>query len=540
MNELEKKSKRIHPFLVAIFPILIIYSQNIGRVEIEELILPMIIIVGPTIGLYYFLKSILKNENKSAIIVTLILIMLFSYGHIYYLLNDVTIDGFDIGKNRYLIPVFGLLLGIGIFLTIKIKTALDNATTILNVISVTLILVAAGNIGLVLTDTTSCENCATYEGNIAQELFYDRIDFSSYFEPHEFSLSEEKPPDVYYLIVDEYGRNDALLEYNNFDNSEFTNFLTQKGFHVAKNSFSNYPTSMQSITSTMNMRYINFLSDEVGEKARNYKPLNEKTYGLLPNNQVIKNFKDMGYKMINFNTFLTHQHELPLADLGLCNRGANLLDNKLFDTISRTTIFGYFVERLWEDEMRKSTMCAFEEFSSVEENFEEPVFVWVHIAIPHAPYIFGPNGEPITPGTPLLLTANPEHRVSGWDEKQQYIQQVQFSNKMMKKIVNEILSKEKPAIIIFQSDHGTAWDVNWFEPSKDDVWERLRIFNAIYFPDEEKRKMLEDDRTAVNTFRIVFNSYFGSNYEMLEDKMYWGWSKKPYYFEEVTSYLLEK
>ncbi|SVE12719.1 uncharacterized protein METZ01_LOCUS465573, partial [marine metagenome] len=248
--------------------------------------------------------------------------------------------------------------------------------------------------------------------------------------PHEFSLSEEKPPDVYYLIVDEYGRNDALLEYNNFDNSEFTNFLTQKGFHVAKNSFSNYPTSVHSITSTMNMRYINFLSDEVGEKARIYKPLNEKTYGLLPNNQVIKNFKDMGYKMINFNTFATHGHELPLADLGLCDRGANLLDNKLFDTISRTTIFGYFVERLWEDEMRKSTMCSFEKFSSVEENFEEPVFVFAHVPMPHPPYIFGPNGEPITPGTPLLLTANPEHRVSGWDEKQQYIQQVQFSNKM--------------------------------------------------------------------------------------------------------------
>jgi hypothetical protein len=52
--------------------------------------------------------------------------------------------------------------------------------------------------------------------------------------------------------------------------------------------------------------------------------------------------------------------------------------------------------------------------------------------------------------------------------------------------------------------------------------------------------MLEDDRTAVNTFRLVFNSYFGSNYEILEDKMYWGWNAKPYYFEEVTNYLLEK
>ena len=70
MNELKTKSKKIHPILVAIFPILIIYSQNIGRVEIGELFLPVIIIVGLTIGLYYFLKSILKNENKSAIIVT--------------------------------------------------------------------------------------------------------------------------------------------------------------------------------------------------------------------------------------------------------------------------------------------------------------------------------------------------------------------------------------------------------------------------------------------------------------------------------------
>ena len=52
MNELKIKSKKIHPFLVGIFPILIIYSQNIGRVEITELFLPVIIIVGLTIGLY--------------------------------------------------------------------------------------------------------------------------------------------------------------------------------------------------------------------------------------------------------------------------------------------------------------------------------------------------------------------------------------------------------------------------------------------------------------------------------------------------------
>ena len=85
MNKLRKKSaKKIHPFLVAIFPVLIIYSQNIGRVEIEQLFLPIILAIGLAFGLYYFFKLIIKNENKSAIIVTLILIILFSYGHIYY------------------------------------------------------------------------------------------------------------------------------------------------------------------------------------------------------------------------------------------------------------------------------------------------------------------------------------------------------------------------------------------------------------------------------------------------------------------------
>ena len=427
MNELEKKSKRIHPFLVAIFPILIIYSQNIGRVEIEELFLPVIIIVGLTIGLYYFLKSILKNENKSAIIVTLILIMLFSYGHIYYLLNDVTIDGFDIGRNRYLIPAFGLLLGIGIFFTIKIKTALDNATTILNVISVTLILVAAGNIGLVLTDTTSCENCATYEGNIAQELFYDRIDFSSYFEPHEFSTSEnEKLPDVYYLILDEYTRSDALLEYHEFNNNEIINFLESKGFHVAKNNFANYPMSVQSIPATMNLQYINFLADEIGSEVRNYKPLNEKDYGLYANNQVIKNFKEMGYKIVTFNTFTLHLHENPLSDLTVCHRNIHLLDNRLLDKLARTTMFGYFIERWSEDEMRQVTVCALDEFSEASEHFDEPVFAWVHIMMPHPPWIFGPNGENVNPG--ISLDGKP------WDPKKAHIDQLKFANKKIKVI----------------------------------------------------------------------------------------------------------
>ena len=63
------------------------------------------------------------------------------------------------------------------------------------------------------------------------------------------------------------------LEYHDFDNSEFTNFLEDKGFHVAKNNFTNYPMSVQSIPATMNMNYINFLADEIGSEVRNYEAI---------------------------------------------------------------------------------------------------------------------------------------------------------------------------------------------------------------------------------------------------------------------------
>ncbi len=527
----KKKPKILHPFLVAVFPVLIIYSQNIGRVNFEELILPIALVLVFSIGLFYILKIILKNPYKSALIVTVILIFLFSYGHIYYLLNDVSIGGEDLGRNRYLIPAFGIGLVVSIFFIIRTKRIFDNATSIFNVIGAVFIMVAISNVALVGAEISECEKCAN------QELFYERKDFSKYFEPHKFVLNDN-PPNVYYLILDEYARSDALLEYHDFDNSEFVNFLQDKGFHVAENNFTNYPMSVQAIPATMNMNYINFLANEIGTEVRNYKPLNEKDYGLYPNNMVIKNFKEMGYKIITFNTFALHLHENPLSDQTFCHRTAFVLDNRLFDVLTRTSIFGYFVERWAEGELRQVTVCTLDKFGESYDVFEEPVFIWAHVMLPHPPWIFGPNGEEITPGKPLLITDNPEFRDSGWDVKRQYIQQVQFANKKTTEIVEKILENDSNSIIIIQGDHGTAWDVNWFEPQKEDALQRMKNFDAIYFPDIEKRDLLKDDRTLVNTFRTVFNAYFNSQYEILDDKMYWSYNQKPYTFDEVTNHLI--
>ena len=538
-TETKKNSKIFHPFLIAFFPIIAVYSVNIGLIQLEQFILTTLLIVGSAFLFFLCLKRILKNRKKAALIVTLSFIIFFSFGHVYNMLNQISIDDVDLGSNRILLPIFAILFGIGSFLIIKTKRTLDNATSIVNTISVVIIFVIVVMVGI---ETFGCDECLIQQDTSWYFDFFsdEKIDFSSYFEDHSFSISESGSlPNIYYIILDGYPRNDMLKKHVNFDNSEFTNLLKQRGFHVAENSHANYSFSSPSISSTMNMNYINFLADEVGEDSRDYNPILGKDFGLYADNQVIKNFKLMGYKVVKIGLAATYLHKIPLADLSPCYKTIHLLDNRLLDAVGSTSMIGYFIERWAEEQQRQIILCDFEELPKISGYFEEPVFVWSHIMLPNFPLIFGPNGEPITPGQSLLTMNHPEYTGSGWDIKTQFVQQIQFANKKSIEFIDKILENEKQSVIIIQSDHGSAFGINLQDPTDDNIIQRLSNLNVIYFPDEKHRETLTDDLTNVNTFRIVFNSYFGSDYEILEDRTYWGLSiKKPFWFKDVTSILL--
>ena len=537
--ETKKNSKIFHPFLIAFFPIIAVYSVNIGLIQLEQFIFPTLLIVGSAFLFFLCLKYILKNRKKAALIVSLAFITFFSFGHVYNMINQDSVGDTDLGSNSILLPIFTILFGVGSFLIIKTKRSLDNATSIVNTISVVFIFVIIIMVGI---ETFGCDECLIQQDASWEFDFFsdERVDFSSYFEEHSFSISESgSAPNVYYIILDGYPRNDVLKKHLNFDNSEFTDFLKQWGFYVAENSHANYTLSSTSIPSTMNMNYINFLADEIGEDSRDYNPIIGKDFGLYADNQVIKNFKLMGYKVGKIGSATIYLHELPLADLSPCYKTVHLMDNRLLDAVGNTSMIGYFIERWAEEQQRQIILCDFEELPKISGYFEEPVFVWSHIMIPHYPLIFGPNGESVTPGQSIITMNHPEYTSSGWDIKTQFMQQTQFANKKSIEFVDKILENEKQSIIIIQSDHGSAFGVNLQDPTDDDAFQKLSNLSAIYFPDEKHREMLTDDRTNVNTFRLVFNSYFGSDYEMLEDRTYWGLSiKKPFWFKDVTSILL--
>jgi len=165
------------------------------------------------------------------------------------------------------------------------------------------------------------------------------------------------------------------------------------------------------------------------------------------------------------------------------------------------------------------------------ERNDKPKFVLLHVMLPHRPYIFGANGEPINPDF-LAFDLQEEN----WD-KDLYLGQLEFVSKKMQEAIGILTDTDDPPVIIIQSDHGIRAG-----KSQNEYENYLKFFNnfkAYYFPGKGRNLDFEST-TAVNTFRVLFNLYFDDEYELLEDKIWGNTQEKPYQFKDVTDVLIGK
>ena len=503
------QSTPIHIILLTIFPIIFIFSENMKELVPTDILIPLLVIVPISLIIFIILKLILKDSKKAALIVSIGLVLFFTYGHFYNILKGFTILDEVIGRHRYLIIPFILGIIIPTYFIIKSKIDFQNITKIVNGISIVLVVLVLINI--TIFGMTEIESYST--------IHYEPSD-----DPIELQ-NTHNTPDVYYIILDEYGGPETM-KYLNYDNSQFYEFLKEKKFIISEKSTSNYPMTHFSIPSTMNMEYVNDLSNILGKDSKTYLPLREMLY----NSQVIKNFKSLGYDIVIFESGFVPSKNFVLVDDIICHEEGEI-DSILFDTITRTSIIGYFVERHEEGKIRDRINCAFSEIKTIGNNKDEPIFAFVHMLIPHPPNVFGPNGEAVIPGNPISSEI--------WDEKIAYIDQVKFVNKEIVKVIEKILDENEKSIIIIQSDHGSGFDVDWKNPDESMVLQRLSILNAYYVPEISENQFYENI-TPVNSFRIIFNDYFNGSYKILEDRNYWNTGDAPWDFHDVTKIIGNK
>ena len=134
-----------HPFLFAIFPIISLFSFNVNEVFPEEIILPLFFVITITFVIWIVLGYLLKSRIKSGFIVSIGLVLFFSYGYIYILFDELESDS-DFPHLFIIIPVL-FLLALGSYFFIRTKKSLNNPTKIVNVIAASLVVMSFFGIG---------------------------------------------------------------------------------------------------------------------------------------------------------------------------------------------------------------------------------------------------------------------------------------------------------------------------------------------------------------------------------------------------------
>ena len=99
---------------------------------------------------------------------------------------------------------------------------------------------------------------------------------------------------------------------------------------------------------------------------------------------------------------------------------------------------------------------------------------------------------------------------------------VQFFNKRLLSFVDYLQEHHnRPFLLVLQGDHGCSNYDTVMGDLKDDIYfQKAHILNAYYFYDQNYAQ-LHPEITPVNTYRIIFNQYFNTDLELLEDNTYY-------------------
>ncbi len=528
----------INPLLFAAYAVLAVLVRNLGDVPALYSERSLVVSVTGAVLLILAFYLVLKDWVRAGLITSVLVILFFSYGHLYSVASSWELGGIVLGRHSFMLPLWLMLSGVWVWLVTR---KLQNPQTAVNFFSIfSLILVIFPAYTVVGTQIRS------------SRTGFDGIPPASQSESAILSPIGETAPDIYYIILDGYGRQDILKELYDYDNSPFINGLVKDGFYVAGDSHTNYIKTLWSLSSALNMEYINYFADLVGRDSKDKAPLE----AILNESQVQNLLRDLGYQIIGFDSGYVPV-TLTDADILYSARavtqpfwslnefegilvGSTLArvfqDLGLLRGLSDSAWFQELGERSQYEGHRDRINFTLDKLVEIA-GMEGQQFTLAHIIVPHPPFVFGSQGEKLEPD--WAFTFNDGSHYPG--TKAQYIagyrNQLIYMNSLVRQTLDDILSRsDVPPVIILQGDHGPGAYLDWESLSKTNLPERLSILNAYYMAGGECDQ-LYSSITPVNTFRVVFNCLFNAEFELVEDKSYYMRHSRPYDFTEVTDQL---
>lgn len=524
MNRLKKAffSLPAIPIFFAASYVLTLFFNNIEELAFNRLISPLLTVIAFGVISYCFFLFLFKNKLKSNLFSSIFLILFFSYGEAFIFLQKIPLplEKFRMSQDHIVFPLWILLLILAFIWVKKGPGKIVSINKFLGVVSFIVVIFPLLSI-------------------VHYEIF--QRGHNQIRSPLSLPVAQKKDnfPDIYFILPEDYSSPSIFPETFKYTDTSFEDYLKKKGFYIATSSTSNYPKSFLSVTAAMNMEYLDYLS--INKNSSDQTIVNP----ILEDNNVIQFLKKLKYNYYQVGSWWwpTHYNKNATENFNIQKQNHLNFNDFTYSLIS-STMLNPVIEKLLpmeiigesNEDKRLITLYQFNILPEVAKK-KGPKFVFVHIIAPHGPYVFDKNCEFLSQEEADLRTTEVN-----------YINQVACINIKLKEAIETILkSSPKPPVILLETDEGADFLSGKLDP--EDSWKnadtkflqtKFPILSAYYLPGVSTSS-LYPDITQVNSFRVIFNLYFGTNFPLLPDKNYiFPDTDHLYEFTDVTDKIKNK
>ena len=477
----------LHFLWVILFFIAHGYSQSYQLVPFKDLLILACQILIAGIALFLLNCRLLRSKIKAGIFTSAILFIILFFG----VFQDFFADSRWLSVLSYLRPLILVCLVV-IFLLFfylkRTKRSFGKTIVYINSLFLVYLLMETGRIFFLPSSTSN----------------QDGQGVGGFKLP---GCDTCKLPSVYLVVMDEYLGSAGLEKYFNYANTSIENFLGDRDFRVLDNTTSNYQFTLFSMASMLNMRYI----PEVQEEKMEDRYVYNRVLVLLKNNLVSNLFQRNGYKIVNLSPFEIRNAPSEFSSKELPQR---------IELITGQTMTYRIWKYLpvWLSEMKIAPRTRREELTIVDANEsamkraievaeshqDSPVFTYVHLMMPHSPFVYDSLGR---------RTGLWSQDLSREEADKAYLQYLVYTNRRIEKFIAQLQAATKrQAIIQLVSDHG-------YRPAGEgDIRYAYQTFNAVFLPGKDYRHWY-DGMSNVNQYRALINSLFGERISLLKDSI---------------------
>ena len=334
----------------------------------------------------------------------------------------------------------------------------------------------------------------------------------------------EPRPDIVVMMLDGYP-GDAVTPLaraagSPYDPEAFPAALTDLGFHVQRNSHSNYLLTPMTLASMLDMRH---LVDVPGLTDPSSGGIGGRVFRRLADQgRALDILHEAGYELIWVDAGFSHI-EIRRVDRWISPGMPTELEVRLLES----TIAGRLLTAAAPDALsglqRERVLTTIDDAAQLlDEPHTQPRFIFVHVPSPHAPWIFGPNGEPLTePMESFFMDPAGVRDIDRSEAIRRVLAQTTYLSGRVTAAMRPIVDRPDPPVVVILSDHGTGTEIDFIEPATTDLVERSSNFLATFTPG--RPHLFDDFTTPVNIFPTLFGGYLGMDLPRSADTIY-AWS----------------